>query len=217
MRKPRRADPQFSRRDSPPAGSLSASRMTDTNISTQSFKTPTEWRSWLKKHHSKPEGVWLRLFKKASGVKSITYAEALDEALCFGWIDGQGKTYDTNSWLQKFTPRRSRSIWSKRNREHVARLIKEKRMTAAGLKEIERAKRDGRWEGAYDSPKNMQLPADFLRELKKDKNAYTFFLTLNRSNTYAIAWRLQTAKKPETREKRMQALLKMLGQGKKLH
>jgi uncharacterized protein YdeI (YjbR/CyaY-like superfamily) len=191
--------------------------MTETSISTQSFKTPTEWRRWLTKHHAKPEGIWLRFFKKASGVKSITYAEALDEALCFGWIDGQLKNFDTTSWLQKFTPRRSKSIWSKRNREHVARLIKEKRMTAAGLKEVEMAKKDGRWEGAYDSPKNMQVPADFLRELKKDKNAYAFFQTLNKANTYAIAWRLQTAKKPETREKRMQALLQMLGQGKKLH
>jgi uncharacterized protein YdeI (YjbR/CyaY-like superfamily) len=191
--------------------------MTDTNIPRRSFKTPKEWRSWLTKHHAKPEGIWLRFFKKASGVKSITYAEALDEALCFGWIDGQLKTDDTKSWLQKFTPRRSRSIWSKRNREHIARLIKEKRMTAAGLQEIEMAKKDGRWDGAYDSPKNMQVPADFLRELKKDKNAYAFFQTLNKANIYAIAWRLQTPKKPETRERRMQALLQMLRQGKKLH
>src|SRR4051794_15889731 len=143
--------------------------MTDRHISTQSFKTPKEWRSWLTKHHAEPVGVWLRFFKKASGVKSITYAEALDEALCFGWIDGQLKQYDTKSWLQKFTPRRRKSVWSKRNREHVARLIKEKRMTAAGLKEIQIAKKDGRWEGAYDSPKNMRVPADFLRELKKHK------------------------------------------------
>jgi uncharacterized protein YdeI (YjbR/CyaY-like superfamily) len=191
--------------------------MTDTNIATRSFTTPKEWRSWLSKHHATPEGIWLRFFKKASGVKSITHAEALDEALCFGWIDGQLKTCDTQSWLQKFTPRRRKSIWSKRNREHVARLIKEKRMTAAGLKEIETAKNDGRWEGAYDSPKTMQVPADFLRELKKDKAAHAFFQTLNKANTYAIAWRLQTAKKPETREKRIQALLQMLGQGKKLH
>ena len=109
--------------------------MTDTNISTHSFKTPKAWRSWLTKHHDKPEGIWLRFFKKASGVKSITYAEALDEALCFGWIDGQLKPHDAQSWLQKFTPRRSKSMWSKRNREHIARLIKEQRMTAAGLKE----------------------------------------------------------------------------------
>ena len=196
---------------------MSARTSSGTNISTHSFKTPKAWRSWLIKHHIKPEGVWLRFFKKASGVKSITYPEALDEALCFGWIDGQSKKYDAKSWLQKFTPRRSKSMWSKRNREHVARLIEEKRMTAAGLKEIAMAKKDGRWEGAYDSPKNMQVPADFLRELKKDKTAHAFFQTLNKANTYAIAWRLQTAKKPETRDKRMQALLQMLRQGKKLH
>src|SRR5918994_553870 len=111
--------------------------MTDANISTKSFKTPQEWRNWLTKHHARPEGIWLRFFKKASGVKSITYAEALDEALCFGWIDGQLRKYDAESWLQKFTPRRSKSLWSLINREHVARLIEEKRMTAAGLKEIE--------------------------------------------------------------------------------
>jgi len=190
---------------------------TDTNVSTHSFETPREWRHWLTKHHATPEGIWLRFFKKASGVKSITYAEALDEALCFGWIDGQLKKCDAESWLQKFTPRRSKSIWSKRNRAHVARLIKEKRMTAAGLKEIEKAKKDGRWERAYDSPKDMQVPADFLRELKKDKRAYAFFQTLNKANTYAIAWRLQTAKKTETREKRMRALLELLAQGEKLH
>lgn len=191
--------------------------MTDTTIPTQSFKTPRQWRSWLTKHHAKSEGIWLRFFKKASGVKSVTHAEALDEALCFGWIDGQLRKCDAESWLHKFTPRRRKSIWSKRNREHVARLIKEKRMTAAGLKEVEVAKEDGRWAGAYDSPKNMQVPADFLRALKKDKTAFAFFQTLSRANTYAIAWRLQTARKPETREKRMQALLHMLGQGKTLH
>jgi uncharacterized protein YdeI (YjbR/CyaY-like superfamily) len=191
--------------------------MSDTNTSIHSFQTPKQWRTWLTRHHAQPDGIWLRFFKKASGVKSITYAEALDEALCFGWIDGQLKKCDDESWLQKFTPRRSKSIWSKRNRENVARLLKEKRMTAAGLKEVERARKDGRWEGAYDSPKNMVVPADFLRELRKDKNAYAFFQTLNKANTYAIAWRLQTAKRPETRDKRVRALLQMLAQGKKLH
>jgi len=191
--------------------------MVQDNISPQSFKTPNQWRNWLAKHHAQPEGIWLRFFKKASGAKSITYAEALDEALCFGWIDGQLKKYDSESWVQKFTPRRSKSVWSKRNREHVARLIKEKRMTAAGLKAVAIAKQDGRWERAYDSPKNMQVPPDFLRALRKDKNAYAFFQTLNKANTYAIAWRLHTARKPETRERRMQALLEMLGQGKPLH
>jgi uncharacterized protein YdeI (YjbR/CyaY-like superfamily) len=191
--------------------------MADTDVPVRSFKTPKEWRKWLTKHHAKSAAIWLRFFKKASGAKSITYAEALDEALCFGWIDGQSKKHDARSWLQKFTPRRRKSLWSKRNREHIARLIKEKRMTAAGVKEVEMAKKDGRWEGAYDSPKNMQVPADFLRGLKKDKRAYLFFQTLNKANTYAIAWRLQTARKPETRDKRMRALLQMLGQGKKLH
>ena len=147
----------------------------------------------------------------------MTHGQALDEALCFGWIDGQGKAYDDESWLLKFTPRSPRSVWSKRNRELVARLIREKRMQPAGLREVARAKKDGRWERAYDSPRNMEMPPDFLKELRKDKGAYAFFKTLNRANTYAIAWRLQTAKKPETREKRMKTLLATLAQGRKLH
>jgi uncharacterized protein YdeI (YjbR/CyaY-like superfamily) len=124
---------------------------------------------------------------------------------------------DDKSWLQKYTPRRSKSMWSKINREHVARLVKEKRMQPAGLKEVEAAKNDGRWEAAYDSPKNMEVPADFLKELKKDKKAFEFFKTLNKTNIYAIAWRLQTAKKPETRQKRMKVLLEMMKDNKKIH
>jgi uncharacterized protein YdeI (YjbR/CyaY-like superfamily) len=147
----------------------------------------------------------------------MTYAEALDEALCFGWIDGQKDADDATSWLQKFTPRRSKSMWSKRNREHIARLIEEKRMTPAGLAEVEAAQMDGRWDGAYDAPSTMKVPEDFLKELKQNESAYAFFKTLNRANTYAIAWRLQTAKKPETRARRMQILLAMMQQGKKLH
>lgn len=185
--------------------------------SIKSFATPAAWRAWLAKNHGRPEGVWLRFFKKGSGKKSLTYAEALDEALCFGWIDGQSKGIDATSWQQRFTPRRAKSMWSKRNREHVARLIKEKRMATAGLKEIAAAKADGRWESAYDSPKNMQVPPDFIRELKKDSRTYAFFQTLNKANMYAIAWRLQTAKKPETRARRKDALLQMLRAGKKLH
>jgi uncharacterized protein YdeI (YjbR/CyaY-like superfamily) len=187
------------------------------NAPIHTFSTVKAWRAWLTKNHKKPEGICLRFYKKASGKKSITHGEALDEALCFGWIDGRADKYDNESWVQKFTPRRPRSVWSKRNREHVARLIGEKRMTPAGLKEVEAAKQDGRWSAAYDSPKNMEVPADFIRELKKDEKGYEFFKTLNKANTYAIAWRLQTAKKPETREKRMKALLEMLAQGKKLH
>jgi len=182
-----------------------------------SFSTAEKWRAWLKKNSATSFGARLRLFKKTSGKKSVTRDEALDEALCYGWIDGKVDKYDNESWLQKFTPRRPRSMWSKRNREHVARLIKEGRMTPAGLREVEAAKNDGRWEAAYDSPKNMKFPADFLELLKKDKKAYSFFETLNKTNKFAIAWRLATAKKPETRERRMSVLFEMLSQGKKLH
>lgn len=158
-----------------------------------------------------------RFLKKNSGVATVTYDEALDIALCYGWIDGQKEKYDENSWLQKFTPRRSKSIWSKRNREHIARLISAGRMKPSGLKEVEAAKADGRWDNAYESPKNMQIPSYFLKELKKNEKAYEFFKSLNKTNTYAIAWRLQTTKKPETREKRMKQLLEMMATGKKLH
>jgi uncharacterized protein YdeI (YjbR/CyaY-like superfamily) len=184
---------------------------------TKLFTTPKAWRTWLEKNHSKSDGVWVRFYKKDSGKKSINYSQALDEALCFGWIDSLVNKYDTDSYIQKFTPRRSRSVWSKRNREHVARLIEEKKMTPAGLKMIESAKADGRWESAYDSPKDMKVPADFLKELKKDKKAFAFYQTLNKANLYAIAWRLQTAKKPETRERRLKTLLAMLAEGNKLH
>jgi len=183
----------------------------------KSFATPHAWRAWLEKNHAHSDGLWLRLFKKTSGKQTLNYDQALDEALCFGWIDGQKKGHDDESWVQKFTPRRARSMWSKRNREHIARLIKEKRMTAAGRKQVEAAKKDGRWDSAYDSPKNMEIPADFMKVMKKDKKAEAFFKTLNRANLYAIAWRLQTAKKPETREKRMKTLLEMLARGEKFH
>jgi uncharacterized protein YdeI (YjbR/CyaY-like superfamily) len=183
----------------------------------KAFATQQKWREWLEKNHSAADGIWLRIFKKDSGKMTVTHDEALDEALCFGWIDGQRNKHDEISFLQKFTPRRARSIWSKRNREKVEALIEEKRMTSAGLSEVGRAKKDGRWEKAYESPKNMEIPADFLKELKKDKKAYEFFKTLNKTNTFAIAFRLHTAKKPETRQRRMKAFLTMLANGEKLH
>lgn len=191
--------------------------MSKSDLPILSFKSPEDWASWLARNHSKSSGVWLRLFKKDSGVVSLTHAGALDEALCYGWIDGQLKKYDENSWLRKFTPRRPKSIWSKRNIEHINRLTQAGRMKPAGLKEVEAAKSDDRWERAYDSPSAMQVPEDFLRELSKNKKAKTFFETLNKTNTYAIAWRLQTAKKPETREKRLKAILAMLERGEKFH
>jgi len=181
------------------------------------FASAATWREWLAKNYAKSNGIWLRIYKKDSGKKTVSYAEALDEALCYGWIDGQKDKYDAESFLQKFTPRRPKSIWSKRNREHVARLTKAKRMVAAGQSQVDAAKKDGRWDSAYDAPSTMEVPADFLQELKKDARAYAFFKTLNRANAYAIAWRLQTAKKPETRARRMQTLLALMHQGKKLH
>jgi uncharacterized protein YdeI (YjbR/CyaY-like superfamily) len=191
--------------------------MPDKDVVTLAFQAQKDWRRWLAKNHSISNGIWLRFFKKGSGTKSVTYAEALDEALCYGWIDGQLKKFDAESYLQKFTPRRPKSIWSKRNKDHTDRLISLGKMTPAGLREIEAAKTDGRWEQAYDSPSAMQIPQDFLKELSKDKKAKSFFESLNKANTYAIAWRLQTAKKPETREKRMKTILDMLKHGKKFH
>ncbi|MEO6882864.1 MAG: YdeI/OmpD-associated family protein [Bacteroidia bacterium] len=182
-----------------------------------SFTTIKELNSWLAKHNTSSTGIWIRLFKKNSDDITITYSEALDVALCYGWIDGQKKPYDTKSWLQKFTPRRSKSIWSKRNREHIERLEKSGEMKAAGIKQVEAAKADGRWEQAYDSSSNMVVPADFLKELAKNKKTELFFKTLNKTNIYAIVWRLQTAKKPETRDKRMKAIIMMLTNGEKFH
>jgi uncharacterized protein YdeI (YjbR/CyaY-like superfamily) len=181
------------------------------------FPSAKEWERWLAKTHASSTGVWLRLFKKGSGVGSVTHAEALDAALCYGWIDGQLKKHDEKSWLRKFTPRRPKSFWSKRNRELVDQLAKARKMRPAGFKEVEAAKADGRWNNAYDSPSKMVVPQDFMKELSKNKNARIFFETLNKANTYAIAWRLQTAKKPETREKRMRAIIGMLARGKAFH
>lgn len=175
------------------------------------------WDSWLAQHHAGSQGVWLKLLKKAAGGDAFTYAQALDVALCYGWIDGQKKTHDDTAWLQKFTPRRKASLWSKKNREHVERLVREGRMQAAGLKEVEAAKQDGRWEKAYDAASSATVPEDFLQALAKDKKAAAFFATLNKANLYAITWRLQTAKKPETRQKRMEVILAMLHEGKKFH
>ena len=159
----------------------------------------------------------MRFYKKASGVKTVSRPEALESALCYGWIDGQAKPLDSESWIQKFTPRRPKSQWSKINIGHVKRLAESGKMKPAGLAAVESAKADGRWHAAYDSPANASPPADFLKELAKDKPARKFFETLNKANRYAIVWRLQTAKKPVTRARRMKAILEMLAQEKKFH
>jgi uncharacterized protein YdeI (YjbR/CyaY-like superfamily) len=183
----------------------------------QIFRSSADFRQWLAQNHAGSSGIWLRFFKKSSNEKSLSYAEALDQALCYGWIDGQKKPLDAQSWLQRFTPRRPKSGWSKINTEHVARLTKAGAMTAAGLAAVAAAKADGRWEAAYASQRNAGPPDDFLKELGKNKKAKAFFDTLNKANVYSIVYRLQSAKKPETRAKRMNTILAMMAQGKKFH
>jgi len=177
------------------------------------FASASLWERWLFEHHAQLDGVWIRMAKKASGIASVTHDEALDVALCYGWIDGQRNGADDNYFLQKFTPRRQKSLWSKRNIEKVAALTAARRMQPAGLAEAEAAKRDGRWEAAYASPKNMVVPDDFLLALGTNTQARAFFDTLGQSNVYAIAWRLETAKTPETRKRRFDALLATVEKG----
>lgn len=181
------------------------------------FRSQKAFETWLKKHHAKHDGFWMQLYKKASREKSITYAEAVESALCYGWIDGQKKTYDEASWLQGFTPRRKRSGWSLVNVGHAERLITEGRMQAAGLAQMEAAKADGRWERAYPSSSTFVMPEDFLAALAKHKKAKAFYDTLPKSSTYAIAYHLITAKKPETRAKRMKEFVAMLKEGRAPH
>jgi uncharacterized protein YdeI (YjbR/CyaY-like superfamily) len=181
------------------------------------FPDAPRWRAWLARNHSSPEGVWLRIAKKGSSRSSVSHAEALDEALCFGWIDGQRKSHDRQVFLQKFTPRRQRSIWSKRNIEHCQRLIDAGKMEPAGQAEIDRAKADGRWDDAYDPPSRAEPPDDLRRALARNRSARRFFETLDRTNRYAILWRLQTAKRPETRARRLEGFVQMLAEGRKIH
>jgi uncharacterized protein YdeI (YjbR/CyaY-like superfamily) len=181
------------------------------------FQSAKDWSSWLSKNSQISTGIWLKIFKKDSKEKTITYAEALEESLCYGWIDGQKKSFDKEAWLQKFCPRGSKSIWSKVNIAHVERLTKIGKMKPQGLKVVALAKADGRWKQAYDSPSKMTIPDDFIKELQKNKTALEFYKTLNKSNLYSIAFRLQTAKKIETRQKRMAVILDMLTKGQKFH
>jgi uncharacterized protein YdeI (YjbR/CyaY-like superfamily) len=181
------------------------------------FETAQSFRAWLIAHADTIPGIWLKIYKKHSGIASVDYASALDEALCFGWIDGQKQRFDETAFLQKFTPRRPRSMWSKRNIEHITRLTEAGLMTEAGLREVRAAQADGRWAAAYDAPSDMQVPAFFLEELRKHPAAEAFFRTLNKTNTYAIAWRLQTARTDATRQRRAQALIALLEAGQTLH
>jgi len=180
------------------------------------FTSAAEFRRWLTRHHAESPGIWLKIARKSSGVPSITYAEALDVALCLGWIDGQKKAFDETAFLQKFTRRGKRSVWSKTNVGHVARLQKEGRMMPAGLAAVDAAKADGRWEAAYSGFSSAELPADFVTALAREPEAEAFFGTLNKSQRYGFFFRITTAKKPETRSKRIAEFVAMLKRGEKL-
>jgi uncharacterized protein YdeI (YjbR/CyaY-like superfamily) len=181
------------------------------------FSTKKEWEEWLSKNHTIVSAIWMKFAKTNCGAVSISYDEALPIALSYGWIDGLINKYDDQYWLIRFTPRGEKSVWSKRNQKIVEQLIRDGKMHTAGLVAVNAAKANGSWHVSYDSPKDMKIPDDFLKELAKDKKAEEFFQGLNRANVYAIAWRLQTAKKPETREKRMHRLLAMLKKRQRLH
>lgn len=189
---------------------------TDT-LPTIPFATPAAWEAWLQEHHTASKGIWLKLAKKETGIPSITYAEALDVALCYGWIDGQKAAGDDQFWLQKFTPRGAKSGWSKINRDKAVALIAAGRMQPAGLRQVELAKADGRWDAAYDSQRTVSIPDDFQRALDQNEQASAFFATLNSVNRYAILYRIQTAKKPETRASRIRTFIEMLARGEKIH
>lgn len=184
---------------------------------TRSFRSAEEFRAWLTREHARAPALLVRIYKKESGVVSISYAEALQQALCFGWIDGQKLPFDDRSWVQKFCPRKARSAWSKINVAHVERLAREGQMMPAGLAEVEAAKADGRWTAAYDSPKNATMPPEFVAALAANAKAKQFYATLNRANLYAIAYRLQTAKRPETKAKRLKLIIGMLARGERFH
>ena len=181
------------------------------------FADRAAFREWLGAHHAERPGLWLRIAKGASPLRSVTYDEALDVALCFGWIDGQKRSHDAESFLQKFTPRQKRSPWSKRNRERVERLTAAGEMHAAGLAAVDAARADGRWDRAYDSPGTMTVPADLQAALDAHPDARAFFETLKGANRYAILYRVQTAIKPETRARRIAEFVAMLQRGETLH
>ena len=181
------------------------------------FADQQAWERWLDANHATAPGVWLRIAKKASGLTSVSYAEALDVALCHGWIDGLKKKLDDDSFIQKFTPRGRKSTWSKINVGKVARLTADGRMRPGGQAAIDAAKADGRWEAAYDSARQVTVPEDLATALARKPKAKRFFESLDRTNRYAVIWRVQTAVKPETRARRIVQLVEMLGRGEKLH
>jgi uncharacterized protein YdeI (YjbR/CyaY-like superfamily) len=176
-----------------------------------------EWESWLAEHHADSAGVWLRIAKAGSGRASVSYSEAVDGALRWGWIDGRKGRLDDDHWLQRFTPRRARSRWSRINRERAAALIGEGRMAPPGLAEVERARTDGRWEAAYAGQRTAAVPDDLRAALEENDRAAAFFATLDAANRYAILYRIHDAKRPETRARRIERFVGMLAEHRKLH
>ena len=185
---------------------------------TLTFSTQAKFRAWLEKNHSKEPGLWIQYAKKGSGIQTMVYAEAVEVALCYGWIDGKVRTVDENYYVQRFTPRRKQSRWSRINRDKAEALIAAGKMKPAGLAEVERAKADGRWDAAYEPAAKMTVPDDFLLALKKKPKALKFFEEeLNKSNRYAILFQIHDAKKPETRARRIAKFVEMMRKGEKLY
>jgi uncharacterized protein YdeI (YjbR/CyaY-like superfamily) len=183
----------------------------------QHFERQRDWADWLTENHGSSPGLWLQLAKKGADVQSVSYDEAVEIALCFGWIDGQKQTHSEQFWLQKFTRRSDKSIWSKINKDKVLVLIKTGKMKPAGLQEVERAKSDGRWDAAYDSASKANVPNDFQSALDGNPRAKEFFGTLDSRNRYAILFRIQTAKKAETRAKKIAQFMQMLERHERVH
>jgi len=179
------------------------------------FATQPEWEAWLAAEHGRSKGLWLKIAKKDSGVESVTYTEALEGALCYGWIDGQKGSLDERFWLQRFTPRGRKSKWSRINRDKATDLLERGRLQPAGLLQVEQARADGRWEAAYEAQSRVTVPDDLQRELDRNPTAQAFFATLSRVNRYAILYRLQDAKKPETRARRLAQFMTMLDEQRK--
>lgn len=187
------------------------------NVEALRFAAARAFEAWLRKNHASCDGVWLLIAKAGADEPTVTYAHAVEIALCYGWIDGQKKALDDRHWLQRFTPRRARSLWSKANREKAEALIASGRMQPSGMAEVERAQGDGRWHAAYDGPRTAVVPPDLQAALDARPEARDFFAQLNGANRYAVLWRVQTAKRAETRARRIEALVEMLARGEKIH
>jgi len=181
------------------------------------FRSRAAWESWLTRHHDDDAGIWIKFAKKGTGATTVTYDEALEAALCYGWIDTQVKRLDDTYYLQRFTPRRARSKWSKTNRAAATRLIAAGLMKEPGLRAVESAKADGRWAAAYDGPATATVPDDLEQALRRNKRAREFFATLSGQNRYAILYRIQDAKRPETRARRIAQFVEMLARGEKIY